>query len=143
MSLIIDGLILGGLHESFDRALLAKYHVTHVLNVASECNIKSRVGLVYAKYGVPDDCNLTNICTIMDSCIDFICDARKNGRCVFVHCLEGVSRSACVVLCYLIAIEGWTPEHAVQHLYKCRSNLDPYPPYLEQTLQYCFNCRIL
>lgn len=137
MSLIIDGLVLGGLHESFDRDLLVKYHVTHVLNVASECNIKSRVDLVYAKYGVPDDCHLTDICTILGSCMDFMCEAQKNGGCVFVHCLEGVSRSVCVVLCYLVKIEGWCHRDALKYLESCRSHIDPFPQYLEQTIEFC------
>lgn len=56
MSLIVPNLILGGFDESFDQDLLAHHDVTHILNVASECNVLERVGRAYAKHSVPDDC---------------------------------------------------------------------------------------
>jgi len=142
MSLVIDGILLGGLVESFDRSLLAKHAVTHILNVAGECNIKTRVDLAYAKHGVPDDCDKTDIRVILDACMEFITKARKNGGCVLVHCLEGISRSVCVVLCYLVKYEKWEPEAAFQHLVTIRCTADPYPRYLTQTLEFCGECQM-
>jgi protein-tyrosine phosphatase len=136
MSLVIPGLILGSLQESFDRTILSKYKVTHILNVASECNITNRIDLIYDKFGVPDDCHLSDISTILYPCLEFIHNARTNGGCVLVHCLEGVSRSVCVVLAYLVKKEGWVPEVALEHLAKCRPNMDPFPLYLRQTLSF-------
>jgi dual specificity phosphatase 12 len=135
--MVIDGLLLGGLHEAFDRSLLVNHAVTHILNVASECNIKTRVDLTYAKHGVPDDCDVTDIRVILGDCMEFIDHARSKGGCVLVHCLEGVSRSACIVLCYLVKIKAWEPETALQHLRTIRCIVDPYPQYLAQTLEFC------
>ncbi len=66
----------------------------------------------------------------------FIRAAHDAGGCVFVHCLEGVSRSACVVLCYLVLHRSWSVEDARAHLAACRPCLDPFPLYLEQTRRY-------
>lgn len=65
--------------------------------------------------------------------MDFIKAAHSEGGCVFVHCLEGASRSACVVLCYLVGCLGWTFEVAMAHVVDIRACVDPFPLYLEQT----------
>jgi dual specificity phosphatase 12 len=131
MSQILPNLILGSFEESFNSPLLVD--VTHVLNVASECYVSERVGKIYKKVAVPDDCPSADITTIFPLCIDFIVTAHETNGCVFVHCLEGVSRSVCVVLCYLVQHQGWTTAHALEHLSLCRPHIDPFPIYLTQT----------
>lgn len=136
MSLIVPGIILGSFEESFDRDTLTKYQVTHVLNVASECNILQRVDLIYAKFPIADDCYESNIINIIDPCMNFIQHCHQSNGCVFIHCLEGVSRSACIVLYYLIMHLRWDPNATIVHLKKCRPIVDPFPRYLEQTMSY-------
>jgi protein-tyrosine phosphatase len=133
MSVILPNLILGGFHESFDHDLLTRHRVTHILNVATELNVSERVGRVYAKHAVPDDCLDSDISLIMEPCMDFIKAAHSEGGHVFVHCLEGVSRSACVVLCYLVKHIGWKLDEAMAHLRDRRHCVDPFPSYMEQT----------
>jgi protein-tyrosine phosphatase len=136
MSVVLPGLILGGFEESFDRSILERHGVTHVLNVAEECEVSQRVGLCYGKYGVPDDDPEADITAILDGCMDFMqSSTRLQGGCVFVHCLEGVSRSVCVVLCYMVLRLGWCPVKAMARLRSCRPAVDPYKPYLNQTLR--------
>jgi len=101
--MILYNLIIGSFEESFDINILEKHKVTHILNVASECEVSERVGRVYAKYAIPDDCYLSNIKNILDDCIKFIYDAHKNKGIVFVHCLEGVSRSICIIIAYIVS----------------------------------------
>jgi dual specificity phosphatase 12 len=137
MSLILPGLILGGFEESFDRCLLASYKVTHVLNVAIECNVSERVGMHYAKFALPDDCPLSDITLVFKESIEFIQKARETDTgCVFVHCLEGVSRSACVVLYYMVHQLGWEFGVALAHMRTCRPIVEPFPLYLTQTHNY-------
>jgi protein-tyrosine phosphatase len=135
MSVIIPGrLLLGGVDESFDRAVLSRNRVTHVLNVASELdNIKTRVGLVYAMCGVPDDCPVSDMRSILSPSMDFLDAAlRETGACVLVHCLEGVSRSVCVVLAYLVTTQVFAdPDAALYHLQRCRPQVDPNAAILE------------
>ena len=67
--------------------------------------------------------------------MDFIVNAHKMGG-VFVHCLEGVSRSICVVLCYLVQHNGWIFENALMHMRSLRPHIDIFPKYLEDTRNY-------
>lgn len=45
------------------------------------------------------------------------------GRQVYVHCKAGRGRSATVVVCYLVAAKGLTPEQAQAHLQQCRPHV--------------------
>ena len=49
----------------------------------------------------------------------FIDQAREQG-CVLVHCHAGVSRSASVVIAYLVWKNGWTTTQAFKHIKKSR-----------------------
>lgn len=102
-TLVLPGLYVSGFEESFR----CPDSVTHVLNVAAECEVSERVGRTYLACGVPDDCPDTDIRTILPPCIDFIHAAHAAGGTVLVHCLEGISRSVCVVVAYMVAALGW------------------------------------
>ena len=54
MSVVLPNLILASFEESFDHNV--NVNVTHILNVALECDVSERVDRVYAKHGIADDC---------------------------------------------------------------------------------------
>ena len=137
MTMIQTNLIIGSLDESFDHVLLDTYNITHVLNTASEVNITKRVDRVYEKHGVPDDCHDSDIRSIIDESIKFIEDAHKNDGVVFVHCLEGKSRSVCVVVAYMVRVLRWNFNDALSYISSVRPHIDPFPSYMEQTREYC------
>lgn len=135
MSLIVPNLIVGSFEESFDRSILKQYTVTHILNVATECEVSDRVDLVYAKYAIEDDCpdESADITKIMDDCMRFIKNAHDVGGCVFVHCLEGKSRSVCVVLAYMCKHLMWNWNDAYLHMERNRPQMDIYMKYFYAT----------
>jgi protein-tyrosine phosphatase len=137
MSELFANLILASFEESFDKSILAKYKVTHVLNVASECNVSERVGLVgqplvYAKHGIEDDCLTADIAEILPYCMHFIKEAHSNGGVVLVHCLEGKSRSVCVCAAYMVLALYWDWTLAINHI-QSKRNIDIFPRYEMQT----------
>lgn len=136
MTLVAPGLLVGSLDECFDRKILTTYRVTHILNVASELNFNERVSMVYEKFGVDDDSHDTNIQCILEKAIRYISSAIHSKGVVFVHCLEGKSRSVCVVLAYMVTILGadWEPcLNTIKH----NRIVDVFPQYLLQTIDYC------
>lgn len=137
MSYVIDNIVVGSFQESFDYNILEKWNVTHILNVATELNVNERVERSYVKHAVPDDCPDTDITTIFDACIQYIDSAHKAHGCVFVHCLEGKSRSVCVVLAYLVTKRHWSFDAVLSSIMMHRPQIDPYPIYLDQTRAYC------
>ena len=49
----------------------------------------------------------------------------RNGHApsVYVHCKAGRTRSATLVGCYLMAVNGWTPEQAVECMKRARPHV--------------------
>lgn len=108
---------------SFEESFRAPDTVTHVLNVAEECEVAERVGRTYLKLGARDDDPTEDISRILPAALDFVDEALRGGE-VFVHCLEGVSRSACVVIAWLCARRGTTYDDATRLVKSARPSVD-------------------
>ncbi|XP_077444143.1 phosphatidylglycerophosphatase and protein-tyrosine phosphatase 1 [Stigmatopora argus] len=55
--------------------------------------------------------------------VEFAMQHRQNGKCVYVHCKAGRSRSATLAAAYLIRLHCWTPEEACQKLASVRPHI--------------------
>ncbi len=135
--MVFSNLLIGSVEESFNHKILDAFGITHILNNASELNICSRIDRVYVKHGIPDDCDEGDIRSIMDSSIAFISNAQANCGVVMVHCLEGKSRSVCVVLAYMVCKLHWDFNTALSYIKTLRPLIDPFPIYIVQTKKYC------
>jgi protein-tyrosine phosphatase len=136
MSQITPNLFVGSLHESFDSDFLDANGITHILNVAEEIDIVERVGRTYRKISITDDDMSADINLILDQCMEFITLAHGSKGVVMVHCLEGISRSVCVCLAYVIKILEWDSATALNDIRSFRNQIDPFPLYLEQTMKW-------
>lgn len=54
-------------------------------------------------------------CVFYDA-IDFIANARRQGGKVYVHCVQGISRSATIILAYKIFSEQCTYQEGYEYL---------------------------
>lgn len=61
-----------------------------------------------------------NIAVYFEQAAQFIDNALKNGGKVFVHCVVGISRSATIVIAYLIIYKGMNAAEALTHVFKQR-----------------------
>lgn len=138
MSLIIPNLLVGSVDEAFDQSLLHHFKVSSILNVASELNFKERVDLCYHKIGIDDDSFTSNIQDILPCCLAIMQnEIQKEGGTLLVHCLEGKSRSICVVLAYLVIYTHLDWDDGLSCIKEKRPLIDVFPLYLEQTKSYC------
>jgi protein-tyrosine phosphatase len=64
--------------------------------------------------------------------VDFIDSHRQNGRTVFVHCRNGVSRSGMVVVAYLMWEHGWTRDDALKFAREKRPIVRPNTAFMDQ-----------
>lgn len=140
MSQIFKNLIVGSFEESFDSSILHSHGVSHILNVASELNVVERVNRKYMKCGILDDDINSNIADFFPITNNYIDRAIQDGGCVFVHCLEGKSRSICVCLAYMVCVLGYDFEKTLQMISKIR-DIDIFPLYLYQTKSYCLQMK--
>lgn len=66
----------------------------------------------------------------------FISQAKaRNGRC-YVHCVAGVSRSASIVIAYLMRANRWTLATALEHTRKLRPCINPNDAFMRQLANY-------
>jgi len=121
---IIPGLFLGSVLAAHDLDLLTSNNITHVLQVTDEFKPKHRhltYKVVYAQ-DRPD----YDLSQHFEDCIAFIDEVivGKQGR-ILVHCLAGVSRSASVVIAYMIKKHSFTFERAFDLVVQKRPFVNP------------------
>ena len=78
----------------------------------------------------------TDITASFNTCFSFIDEARRAGGCVLVHCMAGVSRSATVVMGYLMKSQGMTFDAAFKHVKQCRPCICPNDGFRKQLQSY-------
>lgn len=144
MSEILPNLFLGGLPDAkrASRSLEPR-KITHVLNVAAEivpAKIKPEIAHLFKEYhtlGVEDDDPTGDITPILDPAVEWIDETLAGGGTVLVHCMAGISRSACVVMAYLVAKKGYTLTKAFHFVVFRRDCVQPFGRFLQQLKVWC------
>jgi len=113
---------------------LRRNNITHILNVGT--GIKNAFPEEF-DYKTVETLDLPEmqICHYFEEMFDFITDGFKNGA-VLVHCNAGVSRSAAVVLGYLMSSNRLSLEDAMKILRQARPCVKPNEGFLCQLQDY-------
>lgn len=128
---VAEGLYIGSIGAAFSRDILLREGVTHVLTVANALLPRFPDAFEYRVVPVLDspDCD---IAALFDECIAFIDAALASGGRVLVHCFAGRSRSASVVLAYLMRVHGMALADALEHLRAVRPVVCPNSGFMRQ-----------
>ncbi|KAG7489409.1 dual specificity protein phosphatase 26-like [Solea senegalensis] len=99
-------LYIGDQHSAENKADLCSHRITHVLNAAhsqrrGQAHVYDNMMITYMGIEAHDSCNF-DMSVNFQAAADFIHSALSRGGCVLVHCHVGVSRSATLVLAYLM-----------------------------------------
>ncbi|KAI9164424.1 hypothetical protein H9P43_008275 [Blastocladiella emersonii ATCC 22665] len=127
---IIDGLWLGpdlfGHNPEAARATLAAIGVGAVLNMAFECVPPAAADrpAVYKQIATQDSAD-EKIELVLKEATAFIDEAREQNLTVYVHCKAGKSRSATVVMAYLMIYHGFSFDQAWSHVRTQRPAVAP------------------
>ncbi|KAK8743046.1 hypothetical protein OTU49_001501 [Cherax quadricarinatus] len=132
---ILNKVILGSQDVAHDLDILTMNKVTHILNVATGV-INLFEGWFTYKTKEAFDVPGCRIIDIFDECCDFIHTAVVSGGCVLVHCNAGVSRSASIVIAYLMRHYSMSFDEAFRFVKSKRSFIRPNPGFLEQLKEY-------
>ncbi|CAK91959.1 unnamed protein product (macronuclear) [Paramecium tetraurelia] len=106
---------LGDYTAAQDKPTLDKKGIRTVLTVACQLNIKyNDQNMNHKIYSILDS-EQANVAQFFDDSFYHIKNGLKSGS-VLVHCAAGVSRSASIVIAYLMRNKGWTYSEAFSHV---------------------------
>ncbi|KAG0321145.1 Dual specificity protein phosphatase 10 [Podila horticola] len=110
---VLPHLYLGAEHNASDSATLSRLGISHVLNVAVEIAQQSQEETVVEKSGIRYHHlswthHQKNLSSEFPEAFDHIEQARSTGGKILVHCQLGVSRSASLVIAYVMKAENKT-----------------------------------
>ncbi|GJQ14536.1 hypothetical protein GpartN1_g6327.t1 [Galdieria partita] len=130
---IFSFVYLGNERNASDRDALDLLGITHILIVGEEL-VAHFPGVYEYKQLMIRDLETQDLHPFLEEAIAFIEKAKFSGK-VLVHCYAGVSRSAAIVLAYLIYL-GNTFEEAWKFLVARKSDVQPLGSFILQLQQY-------
>ncbi|XP_059357600.1 dual specificity protein phosphatase 19-like [Carassius carassius] len=128
-------LLLSSQDAAHDLDTLKKLKVTHVLNVAYGVENVFPDLFTYKTVTVLD-LPETDITSYFPECFQFIKEAGQQGGVVLVHCNAGVSRSASVVIGFLMSQENMSFDEAFSAVKTARPSIQPNPGFMKQLKKY-------
>ncbi|KAG6477195.1 protein-tyrosine-phosphatase MKP1-like [Zingiber officinale] len=136
ISRVDNHVYLGGDAAARDRAVLRRHSITHVLNCAgAACPDHFRGELEYSTLCLRDS-PAEDLCPVLYDAFDFLERARAapRGR-ALVHCRRGASRSAALVVAYLMWRRALTFDDALRAVRDARPSADPNFGFAAQLLR--------
>lgn len=118
-------------------SILEGLNVSCVINAAAELpdSPSLKPDSIYFKINVFDDPN-SNISQYFDEASDIIHNVALSGRRTLVHCVAGISRSASLVIAYLMKHQNLTLLEAYNHVKQKRSSIRPNCGFFKQLIEY-------
>lgn len=135
---VIPRLFIGDDRVAFNKPVLDKHQITHILNVATDVPNQFHEDITYMKI-VLFDVETQNIIQYFGSTFEFIEKAlRENDRNrVLVHCNAGISRSASLIIAYLLQKRIFVYfDDAYSHLKKVRPIIEPNNGFRKQLREF-------
>eukprot|EP00128_Syssomonas_multiformis_P005539 Colp12_sorted_trinity150504_noHs@23043 len=142
---IKDNLFLGSIRDARDVNILKRKNIKHILSLADttgtgqtyydKAEVSSQVQLKYKGIQAHDTDDYP-IQTHFDEAFEFLDHALKSGDNVLVHCAAGVSRSATIVIAYLMRTEKWGLFEASRFVHEKRPCVCPNQGFLTRLLEF-------
>lgn len=134
-SCITDWLLLGDREDAADLDGLLHRGVTHVINAARQLPNSFPQHMHYLKLKL-EDSRKQDIRPVFEQAFATIDHARSTGGRVLVHCVAGVSRSATLVLAYLVCRERMWLRDAIRFVRQRRYVIKPNTGFLQQLARF-------
>lgn len=136
MSVILPNLLLGDMNDALAVVKGAAPHVKGLLTMAAELPLhKQFMGLqhyVDYKYIPMDDSPTQDLVSNLPDALNFISWQLEKGHTVLVHCAAGISRSASVVIAYLMMTYDMPFRAAYGYVKARRPIINPNPGFMHQ-----------
>jgi len=132
---ILPALFLGNSTSASTYNFLTTNGITHILTIAKSIPPRFPENFTYKIIPVVDD-ERENIMQYFPECNEFINNSIKNNGKVLVHCAAGVSRSATIVLAYVMQLNKWDYQKAKSYVGNIRNTIFPNEGFQNQLKWY-------
>lgn len=133
-SKITENIYISDMSSAFNREKLKEDGITHILTTVLGIAPMFPNDFEYKNIHVRDVIS-ENLFPYFDECCNYIEKCIKEGGKILVHCSYGVSRSATIVIAYLIK-KGMTYEEAYNYVKERRSIIEPNEGFKQQLKKY-------
>lgn len=132
---IIENVYLGSSLCANNKIVLQKLNIKYVLNctteVQNEFENDKELNITYKRVPV-EDSSMENITEYFEEAYEFIQNAINEKKNILVHCHYGISRSATIVIMYLMWSHHWSLEKSYKYTKKARHKIRPNNGFLRQ-----------
>eukprot|EP01083_Nonionella_stella_P082555 227878_1 len=133
---ICGALYIGDWKQSEQHSVLNDLNITHILNVCEEKHAMTKINVEYKHVEINDSLDENILDGKLTSAIQWIqTSLETEDNRVLVHCKEGISRSAAIVIGYLMQTNKWSYDVAKEYLQKKRPNICPNASFQKQLQQ--------
>lgn len=132
---ITEHIFISDIASVYNKDRLEEDGITHIITTVLGVGPMYPESFVYMNIPARDIEN-QNMEGYFDECYKFIESGIEKGGKVLVHCAYGVSRSASIVIAYLIKKNGYTYEEAYEKVKKRRNIIEPNEGFKRQLRLY-------
>ena len=132
---VMENLFLGTFVAANSKLIFEKHKIQRVLTVGSCMEPAFPMSCDYMIIKIQDSRN-EDIYQFFDTTYEYIEKSLISKAPIFVHCQEGISRSASIVLSYFIKKFKWTYIDALNFVSKQRDFINPNKSFEKQLIEY-------
>ena len=131
---VIDNVYISNYQCAKRLASLQQYNITNIIVCGNELRMFFEENIIYIKFDL-DDTEDESITQCFDAAIQFITNCNPTNN-ILIHCYAGISRSATIVLAYLMKSHHMTLADALAYLTSKRECIEPNAGFMRQLQRY-------
>ena len=133
MHYILDNIYLGDASAAENETYLKNFDISVVINCAYE-HISEYEDLKAYELKLTDHYP-QQLFPIFETAYEIIKHYNKNSK-IYIHCMSGVSRSASLVIFYIMKEKKWDYDKSFDYVQKIRTNINPNSDFVNQLKEY-------
>ncbi len=131
-------IFIGDYESACDKELLDSHAITHIISLYRTPLFPNEFDYMVINI---EDSPMANISKYFEETNKFLDDSKENGYYTLVHCAGGVSRSATIVIAYLLHCAKknnitTTVDDIIKQIKKNRKSINPNSGFMEQLNDY-------
>ncbi|KAA0708206.1 Dual specificity protein phosphatase 10 [Triplophysa tibetana] len=137
LTAVLPFLFLGNERDAQDREQMQRLNIGYILNVTTHLPLYHfDLGLFNYKRLPATDSNKQNLRQYFEEAFEYIEEAHQAGQGLLIHCQAGVSRSATIVIAYLMKHTWMTMTDAYKFVKSRRPIISPNLNFMGQLLEF-------